>query len=249
MLENSFIHIPGVGEATERRIWGKGIFNWQDFLRSRRSPLSPGKDAIARDMLDKCLRHKGDASFFAETFPQREMWRLFDVFKDRCVYLDIETSGGVGGFDEITVIGLYDGKEARSFINGIDLDAFEIEIARYDMVVTFNGACFDLPYIQREFPSISLPKLHVDLRFLMGRLGYRGGLKKIEQDCGIVRDRDISGMEGLEAVWLWQDYLGGDISALERLIRYNRADIINLEPLMEKGFHEMRRKLLPVAAW
>ncbi len=249
MLENSFIHIPGIGEATERRLWGKGIFDWQGFLRTSRSPLSPGKDAIAREILFKSLDHRKDASFFAETFPQREMWRLFEAFKDRVVYLDIETSGGVGGCDEITVIGLYDGKEVKSFVNGIDLDAFELEIARYDMVVTFNGACFDLPYIRRAFPSISLPKVHVDLRFLLGRLGYQGGLKKIEHDCGIVRDRDIEGMGGLEAVWLWRDYLDGDTSALERLISYNRADIVNLEPLIEKGFNEMRRKLLPVAAW
>jgi hypothetical protein len=199
MLENSFIHIPGIGEATERRLWEEGIFDWQGFLRASRLPLSPGKEAIAREMLFKCLDHKWDASFFSETFPQREMWRLFEAFKARCVYLDIETSG-VGCCDEITVIGLYDGKKVKSFINGVDLDSFETEIARYDMVVTFNGACFDLPYILRAFPSISLPKVHVDLRFLMGRLGYRGGLKKIEQDCGIVRERGIAGMGGLEAV-------------------------------------------------
>jgi hypothetical protein len=249
MLENSFIHIPGIGETTERRLWEKGIFDWQTFLRSSQSPLSPGKDAIAREMLQKSLEHREDASFFAEIFPQREMWRLFQAFKAGCVYLDIETSAGIGGCDEITVIGIYDGNEVKSFINGIDLDAFEIEIARYDMVVTFNGTCFDLPYIRRAFPSISLPKVHVDLRFLMGRLGYRGGLKKIERDCGIVRDRDIADMGGLEAVWLWRDYLDGDASALERLVRYNRADIVNLEPLAAKGFHEMKRRVLPVAAW
>jgi uncharacterized protein len=249
MLENSFIHIPGIGEATERKLWEGGVFQWRDFLHTSRSFLSPGRDTIARQVLHESLSHKEDISFFAGLFPQREMWRLFEAFKDRCVYLDIETSGGVGGWEEITVIGLYNGVEVKSFINGVNLDSFEIEIARYDVVVTFNGTCFDLPYIRRSFPSISLPPVHVDVRFLMGRLGYRGGLKKIERCCGIVRDNDIAGMEGLEAVRLWQEHLCGDDSALERLVRYNSADIVNLKPLVEKGFNEMRRKILPAAAW
>jgi hypothetical protein len=83
----------------------------------------------------------------------------------------------------------------------------------------------------------------------MGRLGYRGGLKKIERGCGIAREKDIAGIDGLEAVRLWQEHLAGSGSALDRLVRYNSADIVNLKPLMEKGFNEMRRKVLPVAAW
>ena len=249
MLENTFIHIPGVGAVTERRLWERGIIDWEGFLRSGAPLLPPGRDILARRILRKSIEHRRDISFFAEILPRPEMWRLFDSFRDRAVYLDIETSGGWGGWDEITVIGLYDGVEVKSFINGANLDAFEIEVARYDLVVTFNGTCFDLPYIRRTFPSISLPPAHVDLRFLMAQMGFRGGLKKIERDCGITRDLDIRDMDGFEAVRLWQDHLRGSDSALEMLLRYNRADIVNLEPLMVKGFHEMRRKVLPVHAW
>jgi len=35
---------------------------------------------------------------------------------------------------------------------GINLDDFEIAIAPYDLVITFNGSSFDLPYIRRWFP-------------------------------------------------------------------------------------------------
>ena len=108
-----------------------------------------------------------------------------------------------------------------------------------DLVITFNGACFDLPYIRRWFRNISLPKAHIDLRFLLRRLHYTGGLKKIEKDLGLAREEDIDGMDGYEAVMLWAAYQRGDRHALERLIRYNTADIVNLEPLMERAFKEM----------
>jgi uncharacterized protein YprB with RNaseH-like and TPR domain len=31
---------------------------------------------------------------------------------------------------------------------------------------------------------------------------------------------------------------------LERLVEYNTADIVNLKPLMEKGYDEMKRRVL-----
>ncbi len=182
--------------------------------------------------------------FFAQRLSSNEMWRVFEAFRSKAVYLDIETSGGYEGVDEITVIGLYDGREVQSFVNGINLGAFETAIAGYDLVITFNGASFDLPFIRRRFPNIYLPPGHIDLRFLLKRLGYTGGLKKIEKDLSINRDRAIDGISGYEAVNLWRAYQWGDRSALETLIQYNRADIVNLEPLMEFGYREMKEMLL-----
>ena len=31
MLFNPFVHIPGIGETTERRIWQAGVETWDDF--------------------------------------------------------------------------------------------------------------------------------------------------------------------------------------------------------------------------
>jgi uncharacterized protein YprB with RNaseH-like and TPR domain len=92
-----------------------------------------------------------------------------------------------------------------------------------------------------------LPPAHIDLRFLLKRLGYAGGLKKIEKDLGIGRETEINGMDGYEAVRLWQAYQWGDDTALKTLIRYNRADIVNLKPLMEIGYREMKAGLLQSA--
>ena len=109
-----------------------------------------------------------------------DLWRLFNAFKERAVYLDIETSTGYQGIDEITVIGLYDGNTVQTFVNGINLNAFEMAMASYDLVITFNGSLFDLPVIKRHFPHMALPPVHIDLRFFLRKLGYGGGLKAIE---------------------------------------------------------------------
>jgi uncharacterized protein len=240
MLEHTFIHIPGIGPKTERMLWERGILTWQQFLDHRGALLSATRDDLVRRELTASLAHRDDASYFSARLPPKEMWRVFDAFKGRAVYLDIETSGGWEGLDEITVIGIYDGARVRTFVNGINLEDFEVAIAGYDLVITFNGASFDLPFIRGWFPGISLPPAHIDLRFLMKMLGYAGGLKKIERDLGIVRESGIEGMDGYEAIRLWQAYQWGDRAALETLIRYNRADIVNLKPLMEYGYREMK---------
>ena len=51
-------------------------------------------------------------------------------------------------------------------------------------------------------------------------------------------------MDGFDAVRLWMAYRLGDQSALDLLIEYNTADIVNLEPLMEAGYDEMKKRLL-----
>jgi len=199
-----------------------------------------------RENLEAALENKDSIRFFLDRLSPADLWRLFDRFKDRAVYLDIETSGLQRGVDEITVIGLYDGKRVKTFVNGINLAEFELEIATYGLVITFNGSQFDLPFIRRQFPNISLPAAHIDLRFFLKRLGYSGGIKAIEKSFGLSRDSAIDGIDGYEAVLLWRTYQWGDESALDRLIQYNTADIVHLKPLMERGYQEMKKELLSV---
>lgn len=244
LLEHTFIHIQGIGRKTEQELWARGILSWSQFLDYETVVFSPARDGFVRQELLRSIAHRQDVGFFSSRLSTGEMWRLFDAFKDKAVYLDIETSGGYQDTDEITVIGLYDGQRVQTFVNGVNLEDFEIAVAQYDLVITFSGSSFDLPYIRRRFPNISLPAGHIDLRFLLKRLGYTGGLKKIEKSLGICRDSEVDGMDGYHAVTLWQAYQWGDAAALETLIQYNRADIVNLEPLMEQGYREMMEKLL-----
>ena len=243
MLEQTFIHIPGVGPKTEQTLWHRGIHRWQDFIGHEKPVLSPTKDRLIGQNLEASLAHRDDIGFFNDRLPAGEKWRLFDRFKHRAVYLDIETSGYDPWNNDITVIGLYDGAKVQTFVNGKNLDAFEMAIIHYDLVITFNGACFDLPFIKRSFPGISLPKGHIDLRFVLKKLGHEGGLKKIERALGITRSDEIDGVDGFEAVRLWHRYQRGDKKALQTLISYNNADIVNLEPLMELAYDEMKSKV------
>ncbi len=244
MLEQTFIHIPGIGPRTERRIWKSGVYTWQDFLEANSTIIDPSKDRVIRHELERSMRHRDEIRFFQNRLSSDQMWRLFQDFRDRAVYLDIETSGGFQGIDEITVIGLYDGSSVFTFVNGKNLEEFEIAIASYDLVITFNGSTFDLPFIKRWFPHIHLPPGHIDLRFLLNRLGFKGGLKVIEKNLGISREAGIDGLNGFDAVLLWKAHQWGDSKALDELIRYNTADIVNLEPLMEMAYEKMRERLL-----
>ncbi|MBW1859407.1 MAG: ribonuclease H-like domain-containing protein [Deltaproteobacteria bacterium] len=244
MLENTFIHVPGIGPETERRLWQLGILTWEQYLHSKRPLFSPTRDAFVRKNLTDSLANRDDILFFRERLFSADQWRLYDAFKDRAVYLDIETSGGYEDVDDITVIGLYDGHSVQTFVNGVNLNEFELAISSYEVVITFNGALFDLPVIRRQFQHVELPPVHIDLRFFLKRLGYRGGLKAIEKTFSISRSTQIEGMSGYDAVHLWEAYQSGDEGSLESLIEYNTADIVNLKPLMERGYREMRGRLL-----
>ncbi|MEW6185611.1 MAG: ribonuclease H-like domain-containing protein [Thermodesulfobacteriota bacterium] len=245
MLEHTFIHIPGIGPKTEQMLWKRGLLTWEDFLGSP-EPVFPGKkDAFVRQELELTKERRCDLSFFADRLGPGELWRVYDSFKDRAVFLDIETSGGYQGMDEITVIGLYDGQQVRTFINGRNLEEFEEALPADSLLVTFNGSCFDLPYIKRWFRQMSLPAAHIDLRFFLKKIGFQGGLKAVEEQVGLVRDPAVRGLDGFDAVLLWKDFQWGNEEALERLILYNTMDIVQLKPLLEMGVARMKQRMLP----
>jgi uncharacterized protein YprB with RNaseH-like and TPR domain len=243
VLENTFIHIQGIGAKTEQELWRRSILSWYDFMERKEVVFSEWRDRVIHRELETSIAHLTDPAFFCERLASRNMWRLFERFKDLAVYLDIETNGGDQGLEEITVIGIYDGRAFRHFINGIDLPEFELAISEYALVVTYNGGAFDLPRIRQWFPHIALPPAHIDLKPLLNFLGYQGGLKRIEKDLGIRREGDIEGMDGREAVSLWKAHQWGDGAALDRLIRYNGADVLNLEPLMAFSYETMKGEL------
>lgn len=77
-----------------------------------------------------------------------------------------------------------------------------------------------------------MDQAHIDLRYVLGSLGYKGGLKGCEKQFGIDRE-ELNGVDGLFAVHLWNDYKRkGNRKALETLLAYNILDVVNLEKLM-----------------
>ncbi|MEO8184466.1 MAG: ribonuclease H-like domain-containing protein [Deltaproteobacteria bacterium] len=142
----------------------------------------------------------------------------------------------------MTVIGLYARRRFQTFVRGKNLKDFPKAVARLRLLVSFGGAQFDMPFLQRTFPLFAPPP-HVDLRFPLNRLGYSGGLKEIESDLDIKRPGNISHMNGFDAIHLWNRHQRGDRSALKLLIEYTRHDVLNLIPLAKAMSEGMRTRL------
>ena len=239
MLTHTFRHIQGIGEKTEVRLWDAGLTTWNDFLdHPNRSRLPQWKQDSSCYELERSLVaiEKGDIRYFAARLPHLLLWRLFPEFSERVAYLDIETTGLGREHSIITVVGIYDGVRARSYVSGRNLEEFAGDIDGFSLLVTYNGKQFDVPFL-RDKLGIALDQAHIDLRFPLAALGYRGGLKKIERSLGLEREGMISNLDGWCAVLLWQQYELGEEGALETLLYYNAEDVIHLPSLLETVYN------------
>lgn len=246
MLENTFLHVPGIGPKRESGLHRRGYTTWKKFLaRPHESglPASLVPTAVKRLEESAFRLAAGDAAFFDQCLPSREKWRLWGDFAQEAVFLDIETTGLGPPGDYVTVVGLHDAQGTHSFVRGENLRTLPDALSKYRLIVTFNGAQFDLPFLRAHMGDIFRHHGHIDLRFVLRRLGYSGGLKSIECQFGISRPRDVADIDGFEAVRLWFGYLRGDEESLSRLVAYNRQDVENLRPLMCFAYERLRSKL------
>jgi uncharacterized protein YprB with RNaseH-like and TPR domain/predicted nuclease with RNAse H fold len=243
MLQQTFIHIPGIGKQTELELWERGIRTWDDADRFEKRFGAVG--ARLQKKLDEyiplsreAVRQK-NAAFFERLSAVGETWRLFPEFAENCVYLDIETTGLSPVFDTVTVVGLYDGRRYRAFVQGDNLQELPEHLKDYSVAVTFNGAGFDLRFLKLAFQSLALPAIHIDLRWITRKLGMSGGLKLIEAKLGLKRADSVRDMSGFDATVLWAKYLRGEKSALDQLIQYNTEDVVHLKAIMEMAYDKL----------
>ncbi len=252
MLTSTFVHLAGIGPATERRLWQHGIRDWSTFLRESTLPgISAPRKALydaqllaAQDHLDR-----RNAVYFADCLHSRDHWRLYRTFGARALYLDIETTGISAQEGQVTIVGLYRNGRMSTLIRGESLsqERLQEELDRSDLLVTFFGSVFDIPFLQNQFRGLRVSIPHFDLCFASRRLGLQGGLKHLEQELDIPRAPDLREMDGWEAVRLWFQYRTGDEAALDRLVRYNAADTRNLEPLAELVYDRLVARYGPDA--
>jgi uncharacterized protein len=243
MLRQTFLHVPGIGYATEERLWRAGVRGWDDVSAGRHERIVPGR--VARRLEDwveasESALRKGRYRYFAENLPPREHWRAWPDFRDHAAYVDIETTGLDIGRDALTVVGVFDGRKTRSFVKGRNLEQLPQALEGRRLLVTFNGARFDLPFLRRAFPRMRLDQIHVDVMGPLRRLGFHGGLKRIEARLGIERSVPTVGLNGFDAVRLWRDYEAGNEDALDSLLEYNREDCVNLQPLTTFAYDGLR---------
>jgi uncharacterized protein len=251
VIRSTFLHLPGIGPATELALWRDGVTDWAELAArlERFGDTSGHRERVRREIAgsERALQ-EGDAAWFGHRLPDAEHWRLFSEFRDRAGYLDIETTGLSPYAGMVTVVTVHGGGTTRTFVAGEDLEEFPAYLRRFPVLVTFNGRHFDVPFLEATFPSLEAPPVHIDLRFLFYRIGLAGGLKRIEEQLGVGDRTGVEGIRGLDAVRLWREYRAGNPGSLDRLIRYNRADTVNLEPLLEHAASELEHRLLGARA-
>lgn len=247
LLEATFLHAQGIGRLTEQRLWQVGAQDWNAYLsqsdtawpltRAQRATLTPTV-ITSQERLER-----EDFAWFAERLPVGEHWRAVPAFGHRLAFVDIETNGGMDA-DDLTVVGVFDGRRLRQYVRGQNLAQFPEALEEAAILVTFFGTGFDLPFLRRAFPTLRMPQMHVDLCYLLKRLGYRGGLKSIETQMGIQRSSDTRGLSGWDAVRLWNEYRRGRERSLETLLAYNGEDVRNMATLLADAYRRMAHHLL-----
>jgi uncharacterized protein YprB with RNaseH-like and TPR domain len=233
MLQNTFLHLSGIGIKSEQSLWEKGIRSWDDFLAAEDIGSSRKKTERMKDLIKESQEQlqTGNMHYFAERFPQKQYWRFFPEFRDKTAYLSVETTALDPWLHSITVMTLYDGNQIVSYIQGKNLDDFEGDIRKYSLVITYNGRRVHLPFLGM-YMGLKLKQVHIDLRYLLGSVGYTGGLRKCEEKIKIKRG-DVKDVDGCTAVILWEEYRdNGNKKALDSLLAYSAYNSVNLEPLM-----------------
>jgi uncharacterized protein len=232
MVRGAFLHLPGIGPIRAARLHALGVRQWGDLgpqpppgLRLGPASWTALLAAVAR--CDQALA-TCDIAFLTQTLCGPDLWRLLAAYGDRAAFLDLETDGLHYGA-RITVIACLWHGRLYTFVQDENLDDVLDLLQEIELLVTFNGASFDVPMIRYVFHIPELPCAHLDLRWVCYHAGWRGGLKSVEQQLGLQRPADLVGVDGAEAVELWTCW-EREHSRPHRdlLVRYCGADAVAL---------------------
>lgn len=255
MLENSFLHFSGVSKLAEKALWLRGITDWN--LLETHLPLELDLGSVGLIYLGTEIREQiidsreallaGNAGYFWNLLPYDQTWRIYASLPRSFWALDIETTG-LGHSHRVTSICVTNGEVLRQFVRTKNLDEFYDfwEAKSNDILLTYNGVQFDIPFIEKTMDWKNLLP-HLDLMHVLHKMGIKGGLKGSEEQLGIRRKDSISKMGGYEAVILWNRYVETDKEEyLDLLLEYNREDTTNLHKILEIVCERKRREIFPL---
>ncbi len=240
MIKTSFIFLERIRKNKEQSLWSQGIKDWPTFLNtSKIRGIAPAKKAYYNRKIHEAQQalHHDNSAYFTDKLPSTQTWRLYDYFKDDACFLDIE----IDSYDRINLIGISNYYQTNHFVQTINLTKPQIEqeLAKYKLVITFNGASFDLPKIQKQLHlTTTIP--HIDLKPLCQKLNLLGGLKEVEKTLNLKRPPHLYG----NPVDLWKAFhASGDKEYLDLLLQYNAQDIENLKAIMEYCYKKMKERI------
>lgn len=235
MLEGAFLHFKGIGNKKFEYLREMGILEWKHILENATSPIHKKFPTLLEEVeVYQKAKEDADIQFLVNSFHNRDKWRILYTYFSKASFFDIETDGYN---NRITTIACFHKGEIHQFVKYKNLDQFLDLLDDVELMVSFNGTSFDVPVLLRNFHITEFPAPHIDLRWIFYHEGFKGGLKKIEQDLGIQRPKDLEGVDGMEAINLWYRWNEWkDKEALEKLVKYCSADVISLFVLSEKLF-------------
>ncbi|MCK9443854.1 MAG: ribonuclease H-like domain-containing protein [Tissierellaceae bacterium] len=164
-------------------------------------------------------------------------------------FVDIETTGLNRNKEIIYLIGLlFFNRSSDSwvlnqyFANSIEMEkdilgAFNSEINNFDVVITYNGDSFDLPFIRYRLKRYDIDGIYLDditsfdlYKIIRSNNMYLNlpnlKLKTLEQFLGIEREDKLS---GFECIGLYYDYMESNNSVLrENILKHNYDDLVNM---------------------
>jgi uncharacterized protein YprB with RNaseH-like and TPR domain len=202
----------------------------------------PDADAFHREYLEALGN-----PFFPEGAGFTPLKALKAARPERICYLDIETTGL--RMSPLFLVGLMYTVEGRLVVDQLFARDYSEEetvlrfladaLARFDILVTFNGISFDMPYIQERITvhrlAVVEPPTHIDLllvaRAVVGDRTPNHRLQTLEAHfCARKRVGDIPGAEIPQA---YHDFVRThDAKDMANVIHHNRLDLVTMLQLV-----------------
>ena len=233
MIREAFRHLPGIGPERLAILRAAGIRTWDDIGDHPPPGLKMGADGWRELRKAVALCHRAweqtDLQYLVNAFAIADHWRILASWFPQASFFDIETTG-LSADSQVSLIGCYHRQRLHVFIRGKNMADFLDLLDDVTLLVSFNGSSFDVPRVLEAFHIPALPCPHVDLRWLCYHARLTGGLKRVERSLGIARPADLAGVEGAEAVRLWNLWQKAGIqTAGRKLVRYCCADVLSLQ--------------------
>ncbi|TDT60962.1 ribonuclease H-like domain-containing protein [Fonticella tunisiensis] len=184
----------------------------------------------------------------------------------KIIYFDIETTGLNPEFSKIILLGASYVENNKYIVEQFFADRLDEEelilkdfikvLERFDMVVTYNGKNFDVPFVNKRIEKYSIGYSimheHLDLichirpnKQILGLTSC--SLKSVEKYLNIRRNDTIDGGESIN---LYYQYLRtGDSTIKEKILLHNFEDVYNLPDIVKVfnniEYRDYNRKITP----
>jgi uncharacterized protein YprB with RNaseH-like and TPR domain len=238
-LENELTLIYGIGTATADRL------RQADFTTLTTLEKHPRWGRAAAEL--RRIIAAGDVARLARYGASQ--LQLLSFFQPETIgFVDIETTGlyAIHPLFLIGTLGFVDGRGViRQYLaRGFDeeravlYEAFQW-IKKMELLVSFNGRCFDLPYLRNrmrfhrlaaEWDRFQLDLLHPARRRYRGRLPDCRLLTLEREVLGAVREHDIPGAQVAENYHRFLDF--NDRAYLDPILRHNTHDLMAMAELL-----------------